>query len=31
MAYPMLDGLPAPKTAQELTPDDDVPAIVTGH
>ncbi len=31
LAYPMLDGLAAPKTAQDLTPDDDVRAIVTGH
>ncbi|HVS39438.1 MAG TPA: hypothetical protein VMS17_28025 [Gemmataceae bacterium] len=31
LAYPLLDGLAAPKTAQPLTPDDDVSAIVTRH
>jgi hypothetical protein len=31
LAYPMLDNLAAPKTAQDLTPDDDVSVLVTGH
>ena len=31
LAYPMLDGLAAPKTAQTLTPYDDVSAIISGH
>jgi hypothetical protein len=31
LAYPTLDALAAPKSAQDLGPDDDVAAIVTGH
>ena len=31
LAYPTLDGLAAPKTSQNLGPEDDVSAVVAGH
>jgi hypothetical protein len=31
LAYPALDGLAAPKTAQTLGPDDDAAAVIAGH